>query len=287
MTQGGEDGRLVREANEGPGPGAACVDLPAGACTPMSWERSREHGHRAASMPISVQALHAARTGPTIVTTGTASGKSMCFNLPTLRRPAASSATARAMYLYPTKALAQDQARALAAFGLTKRVRPAIYDGDTPSEARSADRSRANVVLSNPDMLHMGILPNHAAWAELFANLAVVVSTRRTCTAASSAPTWATCSDACAGSPRPTAPSRLPDDLGDDREPGRAGRAADGSRGLRLIDEDGSPAPQRRIAMWNPPLEDEAIGARRSALGEAAELLARLVQRRRAARSAS
>ncbi len=106
------------------------------------------------------QALHAAWAGPTIVTTGTASGKSLCFNLPTLevlcRDP-----RARALYLYPTKALAQDQARALAAFGLGDRVRPAIYDGDTPREARAQIRRRANVVLTNPDMLHVGILPNH------------------------------------------------------------------------------------------------------------------------------
>ena len=120
------------------------------------------------------EAIHAAWEGPTIVTTGTASGKSLCFNLPildVLRR----DTKARALYLYPTKALAQDQARALSAFGLTKRVRPAIYDGDTPREARSDIRRRANIVLTNPDMLHVGILPNHAAWAELFANLAVVV----------------------------------------------------------------------------------------------------------------
>src|SRR5580692_9164850 len=106
------------------------------------------------------QALHAATAGPTIVTTGTASGKSLCFNLPTLHI-LCEQARARALYLYPTKALAQDQARALASFGLAKRVRPAIYDGDTPREARRDIRRKANVVLTNPDMLHMGILPNH------------------------------------------------------------------------------------------------------------------------------
>ena len=84
-------------------------------------------------------------------------------------------ARARALYLYPTKALAQDQARALNAFGLSKQVRPAIYDGDTPREQRSAIRRRANLVLTNPDMLHVGILPNHRAWGDFFANLAVVV----------------------------------------------------------------------------------------------------------------
>ncbi len=82
---------------------------------------------------------------------------------------------ARALYLYPTKALAQDQARALHSFGLTKQIRPAIYDGDTPSQERPAIRRRSNLVITNPDMLHVGILPHHANWGDLFANLAFVV----------------------------------------------------------------------------------------------------------------
>ena len=86
----------------------------------------------------------------------------------------AATARARALYLYPTKALAQDQARALHALGV-ERARPAIYDGDTPREQRAQIRRRANVILTNPDMLHLGILPNHRAWADVFANLAVVV----------------------------------------------------------------------------------------------------------------
>src|SRR5918993_2454883 len=118
--------------------------------------------------------LDAAWAGPTIVTTGTASGKSLCFNLPTLD-VLCTDAKARALYLYPTKALSQDQVRALNAFGLTRRVRPAIYDGDTKREDRLAIRRRANLLLTNPDMLHMGILPNHARWGDFFANLAVVV----------------------------------------------------------------------------------------------------------------
>src|SRR5919106_1643978 len=80
----------------------------------------------------------------------------------------------RALYLYPTKALAQDQARALNALGV-QRARPAIYDGDTPREQRLAIRRRSNIVLTNPDMLHLGILPNHPAWGDFFANLALVV----------------------------------------------------------------------------------------------------------------
>ncbi len=174
LDAGRDDGRLVREAHEGRGRTgrARLVEPPPelhpdvlGALERLGVEHLYSH---------QAQALHAAWAGPTIITTGTASGKSLCFNLPTLD-VLCRDARARALYLYPTKALAQDQARALASFGLPKRVRPAIYDGDTPREARRQIRKSANVVLTNPDMLHVGILPNHAAWAELFANLAVVV----------------------------------------------------------------------------------------------------------------
>ncbi len=233
-----------------------------------------------------------ATRGPTIITTGTASGKSMCFNLPTLHI-LCEQALARALYLYPTKALAQDQARALAAFGLTKRVRPAIYDGDTPREARRQIRKSANIVLTNPDMLHVGILPNHAAWADLFANLAVVVvdeahvyrgvfgshvggvlrRLRRIAAAYGTDPIFLLTSATIAN------PVELAERL-------------TGLPDVQLIDEDGSPTPRRRIAVWNPPTTDsdpilptgrigapdEALGTRRSALGEAAEMLARLAR---------
>ena len=274
LDAGGQDGRLVREAREGPSE-ATLVEPPAElhpqvlqALERMGIEQLYSH---------QAQALHAAWAGPTIVTTGTASGKSMCFNLPTLdvlcRDP-----KARALYLYPTKALAQDQARALNAFGLHERVRPAIYDGDTPRESRKDIRRRANVVLTNPDMLHLGILPHHQAWAELWANLAVVVideahvyrgvfgshvanvlrRLRRIASGYGTEPRFLLTSATVAN------PVELAERL-------------TGLKDVRLIDEDGSPAPQRRIAIWNPPLTDEKLGARRSSLGEAGELLAALV----------
>jgi DEAD/DEAH box helicase domain-containing protein len=282
LDEGRADGRLVREAREGSGgpagsrAGSAPVDPPAELHPEVlaALERAgieRLYSHQA-------RALHAAWEGPLIVTTGTASGKSLCFNLPTLdvlcRDP-----HARALYLYPTKALAQDQARALARFGLGERLRPAIYDGDTPREARTQVRRRANVVLTNPDMLHLGILPHHEAWATFFANLAVVVvdeahvyrgvfgshvanvlrRLRRIAAAYATEPRFLLASATIAN------PVELAERL-------------TGLEGVGLIDEDGSPAPQRCIAMWNPPLTDAALGARRSALGEAAELLARLVR---------
>jgi DEAD/DEAH box helicase domain-containing protein len=275
LDEGRADGRLVREAREGPG-AAKLVETPSelhpevlAALERLGIERLYSH---------QADALLAATRGPTIVTTGTASGKSMCFNLPTLH-VLCEQARARALYLYPTKALAQDQARALNSFGLSKRVRPAIYDGDTPREARADIRKKANVVLTNPDMLHVGILPNHGAWADLFANLAVVVideahvyrgvfgshvanvlrRLRRIAAAYGTEPLFLLTSATIAN------PVELAERL-------------TGLDEINLIEDDGSPAPTRQIAMWNPPLTDEALGARRSALGEAAELLARLVR---------
>src|SRR6185437_10204051 len=97
-----------------------------------------------------------------LVTTGTASGKTLAFNLPVLDAIARDPAT-RALYLYPTKALAQDQFRTLAGYRLPG-LRPAIYDGDTPTEHRRDIRRGANVILTNPDMVHVGVLPNHDRW---------------------------------------------------------------------------------------------------------------------------
>jgi DEAD/DEAH box helicase domain-containing protein len=223
-------------------------------------------------------ALYAAFDGPTIVTTGTASGKSLCFQLPTLE-VLTSDRTARALYLYPTKALAQDQARSLHGFGLHKQIRPAIYDGDTPRQERAAIRRRSNLVLTNPDMLHVGILPNHAAWGELLANLAFVVvdeahvyrgvfgshvanvlrRLRRVAEIHGSQPRFLLASATIAN------PVEL----------------AEGLTGLEpfaLVDRDAAPQAARRVAIWNPPLLDEQLGVRGSALYEAAELFADLIR---------
>src|ERR1700745_592220 len=115
----------------------------------------------------------AARGRHVIVTTGTASGKTLAFNLPVLDALARHPKD-RAVYLYPTKALAQDQARALGALGVPK-VRAAIYDGDTPTERRWQIRKWANLVLTNPDMLHIGVLPRHDLWADVLHNVRYIV----------------------------------------------------------------------------------------------------------------
>jgi DEAD/DEAH box helicase domain-containing protein len=137
--------------------------------------------------------LAAERGEHLVVSTGTASGKTLAFNLPVLNA-LAEEPKLRALYLYPTKALAQDQARALAAFKLP-RLRPAIYDGDTETERRWQIRKWANVILTNPDMLHVGVLPHHDRWGD-------------TSTAVSSARTSRMSCAGFAARPRSTEPSR-------------------------------------------------------------------------------
>src|SRR4051794_17563786 len=220
-------------------------------------------------------ALYAADAGHVMVTTGTASGKSLCFQLPTLE-VLSRDASARALYLYPAKALAQDQARSLHAFG-AKRVKPAIYDGDTPRDQRAALRRGANLILTNPDMLHVGILPNHRAWERFFSGLAVVVvdeahvyrgvfgshvanvlrRLRRICDFYGTAPRFLLASATVAN-------------------PGELAERLTGLEGT-VIDRGGSPGTKRTIAMWNPPVTDPATMERRSTLAEAADLLASLV----------
>src|SRR3954470_6869721 len=111
-----------------------------------------------------------------VIVTPTASGKTLCYNLPVLNLLLGDEG-ARAMYLFPTKALAEDQLHEFQAAveEMGSEIRAFTYDGDTPQDARRAIRSRANVVLTNPDMLHSGILPHHTRWARYFENLRYVV----------------------------------------------------------------------------------------------------------------
>jgi DEAD/DEAH box helicase domain-containing protein len=275
LEAGRADERLVRQAFEG-------ARQPVVEPLPDDLHPALLDGLRGAGIDglyaHQAEALEAAATGPVIVTTGTASGKSMCFNLPALD-VLCTDAKARALYLYPTKALAQDQARAIASFRLGRRVRPAIYDGDTKREERTAIRKRSNLVLTNPDMLHMGILPNHAAWGDFFANLAAVVvdeahvyrgvfgshvanvlrRLRRIAQAYGTAPRFLLASATIAN------PVELAERL-------------TGLDGFTHVQRDGSPGAARQIAMWNPPVTDEALQTRRSALAEAAEMVAGLVK---------
>ena len=123
------------------------------------------------------QAINAVRAGKhVILSTGTASGKTLAYNIPVLEALLANS-RARALYLFPTKALAHDQLRGLRELAQhgPDSSRFGTYDGDTPRGVRGRLRREASILLTNPDMLHLGILPNHTLWADFFANLRFVV----------------------------------------------------------------------------------------------------------------
>jgi DEAD/DEAH box helicase domain-containing protein len=212
-----------------------------------------------------------------IVTTGTASGKTLAFNLPVLDA-VARDPKLRTLYLYPTKALAQDQARTLASFRLP-RTRAAIYDGDTPGERRWQIRRWANLILTNPDMLHVGVLPHHDRWGDVLSNLRYVVvdeahvyrgvfgshvgnvlrRLRRLARVYGSEPQFLLASATIAN-------------------PGELARSLLGVD-VTVIGADAAPRAERTIALWNPPLLDEELGQRASALGEASRLYAALVSR--------
>ena len=219
----------------------------------------------------------AARGEHVMVTTGTASGKTLAFNLPVLdelaRRP-----KSRALYLYPTKALAQDQFRTLSGYGIP-RFKPAIYDGDTPTEQRWQIRKWSNVVLTNPDMVHIGLLPNHDRWGDMLANLSYVVvdeahvyrgvfgshvanvlrRLRRLARIYGAEPQFLLASATISN-------------------PGELGASLIGAP-VRVIGDDAAPRAERTIVLWNPPLQDSELGLRGSALAEAAKLQASFVER--------
>jgi DEAD/DEAH box helicase domain-containing protein len=219
----------------------------------------------------------AARGEHLIVTTGTASGKTLAFNLPILDA-LAREPKLRALYLYPTKALAQDQVRALAQLK-PPRIKPAIYDGDTPPDQRWQVRKWANLILTNPDMLHVGVLPHHDRWGDVLSNLRYVVVDE------------AHVYRGVFGSHVANVLRRLrrlarvygaePQFLLASATIANPGELASGLLGVdtTVIDQDAAPKAERTIALWNPPLTDEELGLRASPLGEAARLMAALVQR--------
>jgi DEAD/DEAH box helicase domain-containing protein len=221
------------------------------------------------------EAWEAAQRGENVVvTTGTASGKSLAFNLPVLDAIARGPKT-RALYLYPTKALAQDQARALAALRVTG-VKAAIYDGDTPGERRWQIRKWSNLILTNPDMLHVGVLPHHDRWGDVLHNLRYVVVDE------------AHVYRGVFGSHVANVLRRLrrlariydadPQLLMASATIANAGELAAALTGepATVVERDSSPKAEREVVIWNPPLLDPELGQRASPLGEAARLLSQL-----------
>jgi DEAD/DEAH box helicase domain-containing protein len=272
IANGADDGRLVATSFESP---RSAVQVPLPGDLPPALTEGLRRGGIERLYGHQNEALGEAGQGNVIVTSGTASGKSLAFNLPVLERLAIDDRT-RALYLYPTKALAQDQARKLAGLGLPF-LRHSIYDGDTPREDRPALRRRSNLILTNPDMLNMGVLPHHKGWGDFLANLEWVVvdeahtyrgvfgshvanvlrRLRRVCRLYGSDPRFVLATATIAN-------------------PGELAERLVGER-VAVVDSDTAPSAGRRIVMWNPPLIEERTQRRRSALSEGAELLADLV----------
>ena len=227
------------------------------------------------------EAFAAVESGKNVaVVTPTASGKTLCFNLPVLNSLLRDSG-ARAMYLFPTKALAEDQLheveRTIEASGAN--LRAFTYDGDTPQDARKAIRQRANLVLTNPDMLHSGILPHHSRWARYFENLRFVVIDelhyyrgvygshlanllrrfRRICDFYQAKPQFVCCS-ATIANPRELA------------------EALTGAP-FELIDRNGAPRGEKYFVFYNPPVVNRQLGIRRSYIQEARRVALEFLER--------
>ena len=216
------------------------------------------------------QAVTAALQGEDIVVvTPTASGKTLCYNLPVLDAILKNPDT-RALYLFPTKALSADQAAELYALIdiLGEPIKCYTYDGDTAAPARAAIRAAGHVVVTNPDMLHSGILPHHTKWVKLFENLKYIVideihayrgvfggnlanvirRLRRVCAFYGAHPQFICCSATI-------------------KNPAELAAQIIGSP-VRLIDDNGAPAGKRNIVFYNPPVINRQLGIRKSAIGE-------------------
>jgi len=223
------------------------------------------YSHQAAAL----EAVHAGRN--VVVVTPTASGKTLCYNLPVLDRMVRDPG-ARALYLFPTKALSRDQMEELNGIigdlGPESKLKSFVYDGDTPQDARRAIRNQANVVITNPDMLHAGILPHHTRWAKLFENLRYIVLDelhtyrgvfgshlanvlRRLARIAEfygSKPQFV-CSSATIANPGELATALI-------------------EQPVEVIAESGVPSGEKFFIFYNPPVVNRQLGIRRSYVSE-------------------
>ncbi len=258
---------------------AQTVDFPTD-LNPALAEALRSRGianlytHQAAAFESVVSGQH------TAIVTGTASGKTLCYNLPVLDA-IMSDHTARALYLFPTKALAQDQYTNLHALieAAGADIKTHTYDGDTPANVRRLIRTAGHVVITNPDMLHSGILPHHTKWHSLFEQLRYVVidemhgyrgvfgshvanvvrRLRRICAHYGSSPIFILASATIAN------PRELAEHLIEAK--------------VHVIDDDGAPHGRREIAFYNPPVLNRQLGIRRSSTLEATAVATELIRR--------
>ena len=227
----------------------------------------RLYTHQAAA----AEAVHAGKN--VVIVTPTASGKTLCYNLPVLNTVLENSDT-RALYLFPTKALAQDQLAELHDLNqrLNDRFGVFTYDGDTPADARKAIREKSHVILTNPDMLHTGILPHHTRWTRLFENLRYIVidelhtyrgvfgshlcnvlrRLRRIARFYGRDPQFICCSATIAN----------PGDL--------ATRLLESE--VEVLNSNGAPAAEKTFVFYNPPVVNRALGIRRSYINESSRV---------------
>ncbi len=216
-----------------------------------------------------------------VVVTPTASGKTLCYNIPVLDR-ILKHRESRALYLFPTKALSQDQLSEL--YGLIEQldvdIKTYTFDGDTPQTARRAIRAAGHIVITNPDMLHAGILPHHTKWIKLFENLTYIIideihhyrgvfgshlanvirRLQRICRFYGSNPQFICCSATIAN------PAELTQKI--------IGRSA------VLIDNNGAPSGEKHFLIYNPPVINRQLGIRKSAINEASRLAASFLRHR-------
>ncbi len=226
------------------------------------------YSHQAEAVSIALQGDNVT------VVTPTASGKTMCYNLPVLHHLTKVNPEARALYLFPTKALSQDQlleVRELSS-GLGHDLKVHTFDGDTPQNARRSIRNSGHIIVTNPDMLHTGILPHHTLWIRLFENLKFVVidevhhyrgvfgshmanlmrRLRRICKFYNSNPQFICCSATIAN------PKELAEEL--------IGQP------FRLVDQNGAPRGEKHFIFYNPPVVNRELGIRKSVINEAGRI---------------
>ena len=280
QTLKGEPGSVIRAIHHQPASPGEFADIPE-AVDPALREALERQGIARLYSHQAEAFTKVAAGQNVVVVTPTASGKTLCYNLPVLNRLIAEPDT-RAMYLFPTKALAEDQLHELqeAVDRMGSEIRAFTYDGDTPQDARKAIRERANIVLTNPDMLHAGILPHHTRWAKLFERLRYIVidelhycrgvygshlanvirRLKRICAFYGSAPQFICCS-ATIANPRELA------------------EALTGER-FELIGQSGAPVGEKYFIFYNPPFVNRQLGIRRSYLQESKRVALEFLERR-------
>src|SRR5437660_304517 len=266
------NGEMLTAVRRFPARAAEWADWPAWVQTELraayqSKGIARPYSHQA----LAAEAVHAEKN--VVIVTPTASGKTLCYNLPVVNA-ILENPDSRALYLFPTKALAQDQLAELHDLNsrLENRFGVFTYDGDTPGDARRAIRERGHIVLTNPDMLHTGILPHHTKWTRLFENLKYIVMDelhtyrgvfgshlcnvlrrlRRIAKFYGSAPRFICCS-ATIANPGELASRLIEDDV-------------------EVLSANGAPAGEKTFVFYNPPVVNKALGIRRSYINESARV---------------